>query len=58
MGHQKLSQARSNRIGALLELLWNCAESCTVCIDMLYDSRCWSMHVREVVLSVLASENR
>ena len=41
----------------LLELLWNCEESCTVCIDVLTipgSGACVSES--EVVLSVLASE--
>ena len=48
---------KSNRVGVLLELLWNCAESCTVCIDALtipVPGACISG--REVVLSVLAPE--
>ena len=48
---------KSNRVGVLLELLWNCAESCTVCIDVLTipgPGACISGS--EVVLSPLASE--
>jgi hypothetical protein len=48
---------KSNRAGVLLELLWNCAESCTVCIDVLTipgPGACISGS--EAVLSMLASE--
>lgn len=51
------TRAKSNRVGVLLELLWNCEESCTVCIDVLTipgSGACISGS--EVVLSVLASE--
>ena len=51
------TRAKSNRVGVLLELLWNCAESCTVCIDVLtipVAGACTSGS--EVVLSVLALE--
>ena len=47
---------KSNRIGVILKLLQNCAESCTVCIDVLTipgAGACTSES--EVVLSVLAS---
>lgn len=48
---------KGNRVGVLLEWLWNCAESCTVCIDVLTipgPGPCISGS--EVGLSVPASE--
>jgi len=47
----------SNKVEVLLEWLWNCAESCTVCMEVLTipgPGACISGS--EVVLSVPASE--
>jgi hypothetical protein len=48
---------KRNRVGVLLEWLWNCAESCTVCMDVLTIRGPGArISGSEVVLSVLASE--
>ena len=51
------TRKKSNRVGVLPELLWDCEKSCTVCIDVLTipgSGACVSGS--EVVLSVLAPE--